>query len=225
MTDTSGLIEERVGHVFTDPDLRDRALTHRSLGSHNNERLEFLGDAVLGLFVAEQLYTRFPEVEEGDLSRLRATLVNRDTLAEVAASIGLGDFLKLGSGERKSGGRRRDSILADALEALIGAVYLDGGYEAAKDVVNRLFSDRIAAVPDPHELKDPKTRLQEYLQARGLERPHYEVLEESGAAHARQFRVRCRVPDYSVDAEGSGRSRRKAEQSAATAMLEALGGE
>jgi ribonuclease III len=155
----------RLGYDFRNPDLLDNALTHRSRGNRNNERLEFLGDAVLGLCISETLYERFPEVEEGDLSRLRASLVNRDTLADVAAGLDFGDLLRLGSGELKSGGFRRRSIQADALEAIFGAVYLDGGFDAARGAINRLFEGLFDGLPPPQHLKDPKTRLQELLQA------------------------------------------------------------
>lgn len=222
MSESVERLQKVLGYRFRDDGLLEQALTHRSVGSGNNERLEFLGDAVLGLFISEALFHRFPYVEEGDLSRLRAHLVKRDRLAEVAKELDLGPLLNLGSGERKSGGRRRDSILADAVEALLGAVYLDGGYLPARTMIERLFQSRLDALPEPEALKDPKTRLQEHLQARHARRPEYELLEEHGVAHSREFRVRCRLPDQDKTVEGTGSSRRKAEQAAARAALDEL---
>ncbi|MFP4154341.1 MAG: ribonuclease III [Halothiobacillaceae bacterium] len=209
----------RLGLSFRDEALFHRALRHRSAGSSNNERLEFLGDGVLNFVIAEQLFEKRPDAPEGELSRLRATLVREGTLAEIARELDLGAYLTLGSGELKSGGFRRSSILADALEALIGAVYLDRGFEAARNLVRDLFDDRLADLPKAADLKDPKTRLQEYLQARQLELPRYEVLEVRGAAHAQTFRVVCVVDARGIVAEGTGSSRRKAEQAAAEDML------
>lgn len=222
MVTTRGQLQEALGYRFRDEELLERALTHRSVGASNNERLEFLGDAVLGLVISEALYHRFPRVEEGDLSRLRAHLVKRERLAEVAQELSLGELLHLGGGERKSGGRRRDSILADAVEALLAAVYLDGGYGAAHELVERLFESRIRALPEPEALKDPKTRLQEHLQGQGAQRPEYRLIEEQGEAHSRQFHVLCQLPDQSLRVEGFGRSRRQAEQAAARAALDRL---
>jgi len=216
------VLAERLGYAFGDVQLLEVALTHRSLGRRNNERLEFLGDAVLGLCISERLYSLFPEVEEGDLSRLRASLVNREALAEIATGLELGDFLKLGGGELKSGGFRRSSILADALEAIIGAVYLDGGFLSARDLINRLYRDKLSSLPPPHELKDPKTRLQEVLQSRSLSLPEYEVEQILGKEHEQCFRVVCRVPSSDLKGRGEGASRRKAEQSAAAAILRKL---
>jgi ribonuclease-3 len=203
------------------------ALTHRSASNRNNERLEFLGDAVLNLVVAEHLYRAFPDCAEGDLSRLRARVVSSEPLAEVAASLHVGDVLRLGSGELKAGGFRRHSILADALEALVGALFLDGGLEAARRVIESLFRDRIAALPPPDELKDAKTRLQEFLQSRGFPLPRYSVERVEGQQHAQVFWVLCDVhgigarsePKTSVRAQGSGSSRRRAEQEAAEKVL------
>jgi ribonuclease-3 len=215
-------LREQLGYDALDASLFEAALTHRSSGSRNNERLEFLGDAVLNLLVAEQLYQRFPSASEGDLSRLRSRVVSADPLAEVALALRMGDELRLGSGELKTGGFRRQSILADALEAVIGATYLDRGLEAAREVVARLFGARLADLSGAAELKDPKTRLQELLQARGLPLPGYVVESVEGEAHAQQFRVRCEVPALGLGRPGEGSSRRRAEQEAALRVLDAL---
>lgn len=215
-------LQARLGHRFKDTDLLERALTHRSVSAANYERLEFLGDAVLGMVIAEQLFRLDKGHEEGDLSRLRASLVNRDSLAEIAGNLDLGEMLRLGSGELKSGGFRRASILADVLESLIGAIYLDAGYPAARDFILRIYSERLAALPDPETLKDPKTRLQELLQARQLALPEYSVIDTSGPPHKRRFRVRCRVPVLEQDFDADGSSRRAAEQAAAEAALKEL---
>jgi len=201
------------------------ALTHRSASGSNNERLEFLGDAVLNLVIAQKLYRAFPEATEGDLSRLRARLVSREPLAEIALALGLGETLQLGPGELKSGGFRRQSILADALEALCGAIFLDSGLEAVEAVIARLFSARIAALPEPATLKDAKTRLQEYLQSRSLSLPRYAVLHIGGEDHAQTFRVSCAVPGLHYHVEGQGSSRRGAEQEAAERMLSEISSE
>ena len=213
---------ERLGYVFDDEALVEAALTHRSAGSRHNERLEFLGDAVLDLVISDELYGRVPHADEGDLSRLRASLVRRESLAETAMQLELGDFLKLGPGELRSGGFRRKSILADALEAIIGALYLDGGYAAASDCIVRLFAGRLAQLPDPAGLRDPKTRLQELLQARGDDRPAYEVAEITGAAHDQRFEVTCSIAGLGVMTTGTGTSRRRAEQEAAALALEQI---
>jgi ribonuclease III len=198
------------------------ALTHRSAAGPNNERLEFLGDAVLNLVIAHELYHAFPDAPEGDLSRLRARLVSAEPLAEVAASIALGEALQLGSGELRSGGFRRRSILADALEAVCGALFLDGGLAAAELVIRRLFAPRIAALPAPETLKDAKTRLQEYLQSRGAALPRYAVERTAGEAHAQIFHVVCEIPALGLRSSGSGSSRRRAEQEAAERILQSL---
>ncbi len=211
---------ETLGYHFRDQSLLEAALTHRSLGRNNNERLEFLGDAVLGLCVSELLYRAFPQVEEGDLSRLRASLVNQETLAEIAAEMDLGTYLRLGGGELKSGGFRRASILSDGLEAILGAVYLDGGFSPARDLIRQLYQERVRRLPPPEQLKDPKTRLQECLQGRGLSLPVYAVESISGKEHAQVFEVSCVVPDTNFQSRGRGGSRRKAEQAAAAALLE-----
>ena len=207
-----------------DAALYEAALTHRSASGRNNERLEFLGDAVLNLVAAEMLYRRFPDSSEGDLSRLRASLVSEGPLAQAAQSLALGDELRLGSGELKSGGFRRESILADALEALIGAVYLDRGLDAARALVERLAEPLVAALPAAEELKDPKTRLQERLQGRGLTLPSYTVERVSGEAHAQHFAVRCEVTALGIATDGEGSSRRRAEQDAAQRLLDLLEG-
>lgn len=212
----------RLGYRFADPVLLERALTHRSCGADNNERLEFLGDGVLNLVTAATLYDRFPTLSEGELSRVRASLVRQDTLAQLARAIELGQFLKLGSGELKSGGFDRDSILADGLEAVIGAVFKDGGFGAAQRLVLSLFAEPLAQI-DPHAiLKDPKTQLQEYLQKRGLGTPVYRVLEVLGEPHKQRFRVECLLPGCPDVAQGEGSSRRGAEQAAAARALERL---
>lgn len=216
-------VRERLAYEPRDSSLFVAALTHRSASGRNNERLEFLGDAVLNLVVAEHLYRAFPDCTEGDLSRLRARLVSSEPLAEVAASLALGDVLRLGSGELKSGGFRRKSILADALEAVCGALFLDGGLDAARRVIEVLFEPRIAALPPPDALKDAKTRLQEYLQSRGHSLPRYTVERMEGEAHAQVFWVVCEVPALRARAEGSGSSRRRAEQEAAGRILEQIG--
>ncbi len=219
-------LRDRLEIVPHEMALFEAAFTHRSApGRINNERLEFLGDAVLNLLAAELLYQRFPAASEGDLSRLRARLVSTAPLAEAAQSLGLGDELRLGSGELKTGGFRRESILADALEALIGAVYLDAGLEAARAVVARFCEPLIDTLPPPEDLKDPKTRLQELLQGRGLALPEYRVEQVSGEPHLQHFSVRCEVPELHIVTAGEGSSRRRAEQDAAQRVLDSLTGE
>lgn len=210
------------GYRFGDAALLQQALTHRSLGVLNNERLEFLGDGLLNLLIGAALYELQPRADEGALSRLRASLVCEESLARVARELDLGDFLRLGESELKSGGYTRDSILADGLEALIGAVYLDGGFEAARQVCSQLFAAALQNLPDAESLKDSKTRLQEWLQARSRPLPRYEVLTESGPAHARRFSVRCQLNDAMLSTEAEGSSRRASEQDAAQKMLEKL---
>lgn len=212
-------------YCFHDPELLIRALTHRSHGDFHNERLEFLGDGFLNFVVAEWLYRIHPDAPEGDLSRLRARLVRGSTLAEIAAELGLGAHLRLGAGERKSGGTLRASILANALEAVIGAVYVDGGFNKAQELVQRLIRSRLESLPDAEALKDPKTRLQEYLQARGEPLPDYRLVGESGADHDRRFRVACRTSLSDHHTEAEAETRRKAEQAAARRMLRQLTGE
>lgn len=210
----------KLGYRFTDGTLLEAALTHRSAGSINYERLEFLGDAILNFIIAEEIYQRFPQAHEGELSRLRASLVKEETLAQLARDLELGQHLILGQGEQKSGGYRRASTLADALEALIGAVYLDGGFAACREIVVSLYRERLDAA-SPTDLKDPKTRLQEYLQSRRLPPPLYNVLEISGEAHAQSFRMECFVQGREPT-QGTGSSRRRAEQDAAEKMLKLL---
>ncbi|HEY6453971.1 MAG TPA: ribonuclease III [Steroidobacteraceae bacterium] len=210
---------ERLGYEIRDVALFSAALTHRSAARLHNERLEFLGDAVLNLSIAEHLFRRNPQANEGDLSRLRAWLVSGPPLAETAARIGLGEVLRLGSGELKSGGFRRESILADALEALFGAVFLEAGLAEAQRVIFGLFAERMAHMPDADALKDSKTRLQELLQSRGLPLPAYEVVRTEGEIHAQTFWVRCEVRTLGLTATGQGLSRRRAEQEAAAVVL------
>jgi ribonuclease III len=200
----------------------EQALTHRSAGGRHNERLEFLGDAVLGLVIADALYHRLPEASEGDLTRFRAALVNREALAGLARGAGLEGALTLGEGERKSGGHRRESILADALEALIGASFRVAGFEAAREFVLRLYRERLADLPSAESLKDPKTRLQEFLQGRGEKLPEYRMLEVSGPDHRREFEVEVWLPGPGWGQRGTGPSRRRAEQAAAEAALDRL---
>jgi ribonuclease III len=202
--------------------LYEQALTHRSASASNYERLEFLGDALLGFVIGEHLYRQFPKGSEGELSRLRASLVKRETLASIARERCLGDHLRLGSGELKSGGFRRDSILADTVEALIGAHYLVLDMEPTRDFVLALYGERLQALPSADSLKDPKTRLQELLQGRGLPLPEYILLETSGEAHRQTFRIACRVAARDLSVEAVGSSRRKAEQAGAEAALKAL---
>ncbi len=201
-------------YPFRDPELRQRALSHRSVGARNNERLEFLGDSLVNLFVAELLYEIYPKADEGELTRFRSRLVSEPSLAVIARELQIGDQLLLGPGELKSGGHRRDSILADALEALIAAIYLDGGWQVCRDCTRRIFEPLCATLGDASE-KDPKTRLQELLQARGESLPNYELVRSSGADHAKVFEVECIVTSLDVRGEGSGSSRRIAEQAAA----------
>jgi len=217
-------IARALGHEFADTRLLERALTHRSAGGANNERLEYLGDAVLDFLIAEALYFRFPQAPEGALTRLRATLVRRETLAAVARERGIGEFVRLGPGEKKSGGWRRDSILSNTLEALIGAVYLDAGLDRAREVVMDLFSTHMSGLSAAEPGKDPKTTLQEFLQARHRPLPVYTVIAEEGEAHDRLFRVRCVVGDSGTTVEAEGRSKRSAEQAAAQLALTELMG-
>lgn len=209
------------GYSFSDERLLRQALTHRSYGQPNNERLEFLGDSVVNQVVALALFQRFPTLSEGELSRLRASLVCQTTLFEIAAELKLGQSLLLGEGELKSGGASRPSILSDALEALIAAVYLDGGYEEAKALVERLFEPRLATLDPQKSLKDPKTRLQEWLQGRKRPLPKYALLEVRGEAHAQEFEVECLVSD-GFRTRGVGTSRRAAEQHAAAEAMTQL---
>jgi len=215
----------RLGYAFSEPALLDAALTHRSAGGINNERLEFLGDAILGFVIADILYDRFPNAQEGELSRLRANLVKGETLAEIARRLQLGDELVLGPGELKSGGFRRDSILAGALEALIGAVFLDGGLEDSRRMVKSIFGDLLATSATGLQQKDPKTRLQEHLQAHRIALPAYDVHAVEGLDHDQTFHVTCVIEGVAQSFRGTGTSRRKAEQDAAEKALRFLGGD
>jgi ribonuclease-3 len=209
-------------HAFASPELLRQALTHRSYGAAHNERLEFIGDAVLNCVVALALFERFPNVAEGDLSRARANLVNQDTLARVARRLGLGNAIRLGEGETKSGGADRASILADAMEAVFGAVFVDGGFDAARRTIDAAYSD-VLRNADPTVLgKDPKTRLQEWLQARRMSVPGYAIVATTGEAHAQRFAVECRIPELGIVETGFGASRRVAEQDAAQAALDVV---
>ncbi len=217
-------LDKTLRYRFDDTNLFERALTHRSADGLNNERLEFLGDAVLDFVISEALCALRPDASEGDLSRLRASLVRDTSLAGIATDLGLGEHIILGTGERKSGGYRRKSILADALEAIFGAVYLDAGFDAAKAMIESVFAQRLAELPDAGDLRDPKTRLQEWLQARKLNLPDYELVDVTGKAHAQTFSVTCKVNELSQTTEGQSTTRRKAEQDAARRMLERLSG-
>jgi ribonuclease III len=215
-------LQTRLGYAFRQPGLLQQAVTHRSFSADHNERLEFLGDSVLNLSVAHLLYTQLASLPEGDLSRVRANLVKQDTLHQVAKTMDLPSVMRLGEGEMRSGGQNRPSILADALEAIIGAVYLDGGYKDAQALVERLFA-QVEIKPDMQAVgKDPKTELQEWLQGRKLALPKYTVVGTSGAAHRQQFEVSCEVTELRQTQQGSGASRRAAEQAAAAAMLQNL---
>ena len=218
----SNRLEQAIGHQFSDQALLQTALTHRSHSSPHNERLEFLGDSILNGVIARQLFERFPDLPEGDLSRLRANLVRQDSLHQLALALSLGKFLRLGEGELKSGGSQRPSILADALEALFGAVWMDAGFDAASAVIVRLYADMLTAIVPGQPIKDAKTRLQEYLQGRRLPLPRYSLTATEGDAHVQQFRMACDIDALHIRTEGSGGSRRAAEQMAAESALERL---
>jgi ribonuclease-3 len=211
-----------IGHVFGDPDLLVRALTHRSFGAAHNERLEFLGDSVVNCAVALELYSKFPELTEGELSRLRASLVSQPALAAVALAHDIGAHLRLGEGELRSGGAQRPSILADALEAVVGATFVDGGFDAARTVVRTLLAGALENIDPATAGRDAKTLLQEYLQGRRLPLPRYSVLAVSGEAHDQRFHVECEIAQLAVRTEGEGSSRRSAEQEAARAAYESV---
>jgi ribonuclease-3 len=208
-------LAKTLSYEFKDANLLQQALTHRSCAGANNERLEFLGDAVLGFVISEVVYRSHPNAPEGDLSKLRASLVKDASLGKLAMGLGLGEHLVLGGGERKSGGHRRESILADALEALFGAVYLDAGFDAAAAVVTHAFGDRLSNLPSIEDLRDPKTRLQEWLQGQGFGLPEYELVKVSGKAHRQLFNVSCSIRDGERISTGSGTTRRNAEQESA----------
>lgn len=215
---------ERIfGYVFQSREILKQALTHRSFGTAHNERIEFLGDSILNCIIAQALYERFLDVREGDLSRLRANLVRQETLAEIAQGLGLGEQLRLGEGELKSGGFRRPSILADGLEALFGAVFLDGGFDKARETVLRLFEPYLSNLDPQHSGKDAKTTLQEFLQGRRLALPQYLLRATRGEAHAQEFEVECLIPELGITAIGRGTSRRSAEQEAAKRAFEQTG--
>ncbi|MEO0030231.1 MAG: Ribonuclease 3 [Pseudomonadota bacterium] len=222
LKDDLSQLQARLKHNFNDVRLLQRAVTHRSFASDHNERLEFLGDSVLNLAVAHLLFAQLSNLPEGDLSRVRANLVKQETLHQLALSLEIPPCLKLGEGELKSGGQRRPSILADALEAIIGAVFLDAGYEAAEKLVHGLFTNVEITPQMQAAAKDPKTELQEWLQGRKLQLPQYSVVSTSGAAHRQIFDVACDIPELSLSQHGSGPSRRAGEQAAAAAMLEIL---
>ncbi len=208
-------LESALGHTFSRRELLQQALTHRSYGAPHNERIEFLGDSILNCIIAAQLYERFPSLREGDLSRLRASLVRQETLFLVAQTLSLGNYLQLGEGELKSGGFRRPSILADALEALFGAVFLDAGFERAREVITQLYQAQLAQIDPRQTCKDPKTTLQELLQGRHLPLPRYALKAARGEAHMQEFEVECLIPELQICALGIGGSRRSAEQEAA----------
>ncbi|MBK5205812.1 MAG: ribonuclease III [Polaromonas sp.] len=212
-------LQKRLQHDFSNPKLLARALTHRSFSADHNERIEFLGDSVLNLAVAGLLYEQLSELPEGDLSRVRANLVKQDTLHKLAVVLGLPDMLRLGEGEAKSGGQKRPSILADALEAVIGAIYLDAGFDKANQLVRRLFKDVEINPQMPAIGRDPKTELQEWLQGRKMNLPIYRVVGTMGAAHKQTFDVECEITEYGRAERGIGGSRRAGEQAAAAAML------
>lgn len=215
-------LEKVIGYQFQQRELLKQALTHRSAHANHNERLEFLGDSILGVVIAEALFQRFPSVAEGDLSRMRAAIVCGRSLAKLGRKKEVGDYLWLGQGELKSGGYRRESILADAMEAIIGAVYLDSDMATVKTMVLQWFSEQLQTIKPGANQKDPKTRLQEWLQARQRPLPEYDVVATQGQAHNQQFTVTCQVAGIDTPLRGSGTSRRKAEQAAATAALEKL---
>jgi len=222
MMDVAAWVQRSFGYVFAQPELCSVALTHRSARAHHNERLEFLGDSILNCAVARMLYEANPLADEGALSRQRASLVSGDTLAQIAAELGFGEHLHLGGGELKSGGYRRASILADALEAMLGAIFLDSGFDAAAAVVRHIIGPRLSDMPAVSALKDPKTRLQEALQARGLALPVYTLTAVDGEAHAQTFTVSCEVSALGLSTSADGGNRRRAEQVAADRLLALL---
>lgn len=217
---TIDVLLKKLEYSFNDIALLNEALTHRSYAAKNNERLEFLGDGILNFVIADELFKLYPDVQEGDLSRLRASLVNRESLAEIANQLKLGDVIQLGSGELKSGGFRRPSILADAVESILGAVYNDGGFDCCRDMIVRLYASKLASPTDLQSLKDPKTQLQELLQSRRFVLPDYQVVNITGQAHAQIFHVKCFIKQMNIEVKGEGKSRRKAEQMAAEKAIE-----
>lgn len=215
-------LSQTLNYTFSDPSLLQTALTHRSVGRNNNERLEFLGDSILNFLISAWLFQDFPTASEGQLSRQRAKLVKGETLAEIGRDLKLGDYLALGPGECKSGGHHRNSIIADAVEAIIGAMYLDGGIAAVQPLLKTLYTQRLADLPADQDLKDPKTRLQEHLQSQQADLPTYTLSATSGAAHAQHFTVTCDIANPPCSTQGEGSSRRRAEQQAAQNMLKKL---
>lgn len=215
-------LERTIGYQFTNSELLQRAVTHRSYAKDNNERLEFLGDSILNFTIAAKLFDHHQHVDEGDLSRLRAHLVDKPSLAIIAKTYNLGVFMRLGGGELKTGGWRRESIIADAVEAIIGAVYKDGGIKPAQALIERFYQERLQNLPDLNTLKDPKTRLQEYLQSQNQPIPQYAIVSVTGKAHEQKFTVECAIPSPKLTVTAEGTSRRKAEQAAAEAMLSRL---
>lgn len=211
---------KRIGYTFTDESLVEEALSHRSVGNTNYERLEYLGDSLLNFVIADEIHEKHPELNEGSLSRLRASLVRGSTLALIARELELGEFLRMGTGELRSGGFNRDSTLADLVESLIGATYRDSDFFTARNLILRLFAERLDNITPAEELKDPKTRLQELLQGRGLERPVYSVVKTEGKSHELAFTVNCQISAYDVNISAVASSRRKAEQTAAAEILD-----
>jgi ribonuclease-3 len=222
VTDGLSSLQDRLQHRFANPELLVRAVTHRSFSADHNERLEFLGDSVLSLAVSDLLFERLSDLPEGDMSRIRANLVKQDTLHQLATEFGLPEVIRLGEGEVRSGGNKRPSILGDALEAIIGAVYLDAGFAAAKALVHRLFQAVEVNAQMPASAKDPKTELQEWLQARKMKLPLYRVVGTLGVAHKQTFDVECEIVEFNITERGIGASRRAGEQAAAAAMLQTL---
>ena len=219
---TASRLEQALAYTFKDRTLLQLALTHRSYSSSHNERLEFLGDSIVNAVIARRVYERFPRLAEGELSRLRASLVRQDSLHQLAVALSLGDFLLLGEGEQKSGGQQRPSILADALEALFGALWLDAGFDAASQVISRVYEQMLNRLTSGQGIKDAKTRLQEYLKGARMALPQYLLVNTEGEAHAQQFTVACVIDSLQIRTEGRGGSRRAAEQLAAERALEAL---
>ena len=215
-------LSNKLGYQFKQPELLLQALTHRSAKGAHNERLEFLGDSILGFVIAEALFDKFPRENEGDLTRMRSSLVKGVTLAKIARNFGLGEYLILGPGELKSGGHRRDSILEDAVEAIIGAIFLDSNIENCKKLILSWFEERLSSIKPGQEQKDPKTRLQEYLQGRKIPLPLYEVIATTGQSHNQEFTVKCTTDEINTEVITKGSSRRKAEQAAASKVLEII---
>lgn len=224
MNKAAAWLKKSLAFEFEDDNLLRQALTHRSAPGINNERLEFLGDAVLDLVITEHLCHKTDDTSEGQLSRMRAALVKDTSLAEIATELGLGNHLILGAGEKRSGGHHRSSILANALEAIFGAVYLDAGLDGARDIIHRTYGDRLQELPEKDDLRDPKSRLQEYLQSRQMALPEYALQNVSGKAHKQSFEISCNVPELGAATTGKGTTRRDAEQEAALAMLDQIDG-